>query len=80
MPLSIFSKRVIIRKYEVLKLDKRKKLVLKYALSISCQDAQVARVLVYSPGKPQKRNNKKREKKNYKKNPWVMCGCFETAV
>ena len=80
MPLSIFSKRVIIRKYEVLKLDKRKKLVLKYALSISCQDAKVARMLVYSPGKPQKRNNKKREKKNYKKNPWVRCGCFETAV
>ena len=63
-----------------MQLDKRKKLVLKYALSISCQDAKVARMLVYSPGKPQKRNNKKREKKNYKKNPWVMCGCFETAV
>lgn len=77
MPLSIFSKRVIIRKYEVLKLDKRKKLVLKYALSISCQDVKVARVLVYSPGKPQKGNNKRR---GGKKNPWVMCGCFETAV
>ena len=77
MPLSIFSKRVIIRKYEVLKLDKRKKLVLKYALSISCQDVKVTRVLVYSPGKPQKGNNKRRGGRG---NPWVMCGCFETAV